>query len=498
MKTVTRTLLALSISFCLSLVLAQEDKRSPELKEQTIKTKHKLIIDNSAHNYTATAGTIILKDKKQNPLASIFYIAYTLDDSTANRPVTFAFNGGPGASSLGLNLGILGPKRVEMSKNGDLLPPPYHLVDNIYSVLPNTDLVFIAPVGTGFSMADKSTTEDAFYGIDEDMQATAEFIRLYLSKNNRFNSPKLIIGESYGGFRACVVTSFLQNEYNVYINGIMLISPFTNDILTWDSPGNELPYMTTLPFYTATAWFHNKLNDDLMPDLFSTIKKSEAFAQNELALAIIKGNNLSQTELNNLAIRLSELTGLDVEYLKSKNLRISTKMFYDKLLEKDGLRMGRYDSRLTRPINPTDNSASDALYDPSITIMDGPYSTTFYQYLKTDLNYLDERQYITFNSSISAHWKSGRFEGRPIYLGEDISRALIKNPFLKIFVAAAYYDGATPFSVTTYCFDHIHFEENTKDNVTIKYYEAGHMMYIDQTQLQKLSENLNQFIKLSY
>ncbi|WP_430811925.1 MULTISPECIES: S10 family peptidase [unclassified Carboxylicivirga] len=498
MKSITTTLLALTISFCFSFILAQEEKKSLELKEQTVKTKHKLVINNSTLNYTATAGTIILKNKDQKPAASIFYVAYSLDDNITNRPVTFSFNGGPGSSSFWLNLGILGPKRVKMSDNGRSTPPPYHLIDNIYSVLPNTDLVFIDPVGTGFSIALDPTSQDFFYGIDEDIQATAEFIRLYLSKNNRFNSPKLIIGESYGGFRACGVTSFLQNEYGLYINGIMLISPFTNDILTWDSPGNELPYMTTLPFYTATAWFHNKLNDDLMPDLFSTIKKSETFAHNELALAIIKGNNLSESELNSLALNLSEFTGLDVEYLKSKKLRISTKMFYDKLLEKEGLMIGRYDSRLTRRINPTDSWSNYAIYDPSTTFMDGSYSSTFFQYLKTDLNYPDDRQYITFNSSIANRWKLGKFKGRPIYLGEDISRALIKNPFLKIFVAAGYYDGATPFSVTNYCFDHIHFEENTKDNVTIKYYEAGHMIYNDQTQLQKLSEDLNQFIKSAY
>ena len=498
MKTVLFSIVVATF-FAISLTSISQNVNPNKLQEQTINTQHELLINNEKFSFQATAGTILLKDKKQNPTASIFYVAYTSSSKDYSRPITFAFTGGPGSSSVWLHLGLLGPKRVVMGDKGELLPPPHQLIDNEYTILRQSDIVFIDPVGTGFSKSNDTIPAEKFYGIDEDIQSIGEFIRLYLLKNKRFSSPKFIIGESYGGLRATGLTTFLQDKYGIYLNGIMMISPFMNGLINNFSPGNDLPYITTLPYYTSTAWYHKKLKNNLQSDFTATLKKSEKFAQNDYALALLKGNTISESEFNIVATQLSEFTGLSVDYIKRKRIRITPLEFGKKLLEKERLVLGRFDSRYSRPEIPIDGVIDYSIYsEPSATIVDGPFSTTLYEYLYIDLNYKTNVRYNIDNFESGKKWNFSKFKGRSIYMGDHLRKSLVKNPYLKVFVATGYFDGATPYSNIKFDFDHIQFENNSKANVTIKYYDAGHMMYIDKAQLIKLSEDLNQFIKSAY
>src|SRR5712664_502376 len=327
----------------------KEEKKPPTPEEKIVQTKHSLKIGGQEIKYTATAGTILLKLDDGTPKASVFYVAYTKDDvsDTTKRPVTFTFNGGPGAASIWLHLGAFGPRRVEMGDAGSLLPPPYKLVDNESSLLDLTDMVFIDPVSTGFSRAVPGEAPKQFHGIEEDIQSVGDFIRLYATRNKRWTSPKFLAGESYGTTRAAGLSGYLQQRYGMYLNGIILISSILNFQTAEFDTGNDLPYILYLPTYTAIAWYHKKLSADLQGDLQKAIEESKAFATGAYADALMAGDALPAAKRTEIAAKLSRLTGISAEYIDRADLRIEIQRFDKELMKSERRTVGRLDGRFT-------------------------------------------------------------------------------------------------------------------------------------------------------
>src|SRR5580765_2638594 len=365
----------------------KDEKKPATPEEKVVQTKHMVKVGGQEIKYTATAGTILLKLEDGTPKASVFYVAYTRDDvsDTAKRPVTFTFNGGPGAASIWLHLGALGPRRVEMGDAGALLAPPYKLVDNEYSLLDVTDLVFIDPVTTGYSRAVPGEPDKQFHGVEEDIHSVGDFIRLYATRNRRWTSPKFLAGESYGTTRAAGLSGYLQQRYGMYLNGIILISSILNFQTAEFDTGNDLPYILYLPTYTAIAWYHKKLPADLQGDLQKAVQESRNFAAHEYADALMVGDGLPAARRMEIAQKLSRLMGLSGEYLERSNLRIEIQRFDKELLRDQRRTVGRLDGRFTG----IDEDAAGARpeYDPSLAAIVGPYTATFHDYVRGELKF---------------------------------------------------------------------------------------------------------------
>lgn len=361
-------------------------------KEEFSETQHEVIVNGKLLNYKAIAGSLILKDEKCQPKANLFFISYTKDgtENQQERPITFCFNGGPGSSSVWLHLGILGPKRVSLTENGDALPP-YHLVDNEFSLLDTTDLVFIDPVSTGYSRAIPPDEAKHYHGVEEDIKSVAEFIRLYLTRYNRWESPKFLIGESYGTTRAAGLAGYLHDNDFIYINGIMLISAVLNfQSIEFDS-GNDLPYLMYLPSYAATAWYHKKLNAELQADLLNTLKIVREFVVNDYSVGLFKGDLLTPSERERLVDQLAQLTGLSKEYVDQSNLRIEILRFVKELLRGERRTVGRFDSRF-KGID-ADVVGEHFEYDPSGDAVFGAFTAAFNHYVHTDLKWTKDSNY---------------------------------------------------------------------------------------------------------
>lgn len=326
-------------------------------------THHSTKLNGMALNYTAFAGYMPMKDESGKLKANIFFTAYVKDEEVnqSQRPITFAFNGGPGAASIFLHMGALGPKRILLTEKGEAPPPPYKLVDNAYTWLDFTDLVFIDPVGTGYSRAAAGEDPKQFWGVKEDIQSVGEFIRLYLTKYNRWLSPKFIAGESYGTTRAAGLSSHLQNKLSINLNGIVLISEALNFQAIVFTPGNDLPYILFLPTYTSTAWYHKKLLPQLQSNLQKTLEEAEQFTLNEYVLALPQGDFLSEAERDKIVERLAHYTGLQKHYIQNSNLRIRQDSFRKELLSNEHRRIGILDSRITGSYTP-----HDFIEDPSV------------------------------------------------------------------------------------------------------------------------------------
>lgn len=458
-------------------------------KEELSETKHQITIHGQPIPYRAVAGTLMLKDEKCKPKASIFYISYTKEgvNDLKERPITFCFNGGPGSSSVWLHLGILGPKRVFLSEKGEALPP-YHLVNNEYSLLDVSDLVFIDPVSTGFSHAIPPEDAKHFHGVQEDIKSVAEFIRLYLTRNQRWESPKFIVGESYGTTRAAGVAGYLHDEYFTYINGVILISTVLNFQSLEFNPGNDLSYLLFLPSYTATAWYHKKLSADLQVNLLKAIQASRDFVTNDYSLALFKGDLLTPLERQRTVAKLSELTGLSSEYIDGANLRIDMMRFVKELLRDQRRTVGRFDSRFKGMDVDTVGEHFD--YDPSADAVFGVFTSTMNQYIQTDLKWTKDAHYKILTNL--QPWDYG-IKNQYLNVAETLRSVMTKNPHLKVFVGNGYYDLATPFFATEYTFNHLGLDPSLFDHVTMKYYDAGHMMYIYRPALIKLKEDLASF-----
>ena len=474
----------------------EEKKTPPPPEEKAVPTKHSIRIAGQEIKYTATAGTMLLKLEDGTPKASVFYIAYTKDDvsDAAQRPITFAFNGGPGSSSVWLHLGAFGPRRVQMGDVGGLLPPPYKLVDNESSLLDVTDLVFIDPVSTGYSRAVPGEPPKQFHGIEEDVQSVGDFIRLYTTRNKRWSSPKFLAGESYGTTRAAGLSGYLQQRYGMYLNGIVLISSILNfETAEFDS-GNDLPYILHLPTYTAIAWYHKRLPADLQENLEKAVAESRRFAAGEYADALMAGDLLPAPRRAEIAQKLARLTGLSQDYVERSHLRVPIFRFTKELLRAEGRTVGRIDGRFTGI--DADEAGATPDYDPSIAAIMGPYTAVLNDYVRGDLKFESDLPYEILTGRVRP-WSYAPYENRYVNVAETLRAAMTQNPFLRVFVAKGYYDLATPFFAAEYTFDHLGLDPSLRSHLSGAYYEAGHMMYVHPASLQKLKQDVAQFMRAS-
>ena len=474
-----------------------KEEKKPAPEEKTVQSKHSFRMGGQEIKYTATAGTILLKLEDGTPKASLFYIAYTKDDvsDTAKRPVTFSFNGGPGSASIWLHLGAFGPRRVEMGDAGALLPPPYRLVDNQYSLLDITDLVFIDPVSTGYSRAVPGEAPKQFHGIEEDIESVGDFIRLYATRNKRWTSPKFLAGESYGTTRAAGLSGYLQERYGMYLNGIILISSILNFQTAEFDTGNDLPYILYLPTYTAIAWYHKRLPPDLESgSLEKAVDVSRNFAAHEYTDVLMSGDPLPEARKKEMAQKLARLTGLSAEYVERSNLRIEIMRFTKELLRDQRRTVGRLDGRFTGIDEDAAGARPD--YDPSLAAIVGPYTAAFHDYARGDLKFESDLFYEYLTSRVRP-WSFEPYENRYVNVAETLRNAMTQNPFLHVFVAKGYYDLATPMFAAEYTFDHLRLDETLRPHLSGGYYEAGHMMYVHLPSLAKLKQDLTQFMQAS-
>lgn len=463
--------------------------------EKTSITEHSIRINGEEINYKVTTGTIVLKEedieKGEKEKASIFYIAYTKLPETSARPVTFSFNGGPGSSSVWLHLGLLGPKRVLMDEEGAPIGPPHQLINNEYSLLDQTDLVFIDPVSTGYSRTVPKEKPEQFHNVKKDIESVGDFIRIWTTRNLRWTSPKFLIGESYGTTRAAGLAGYLHQRHGMYLNGIMFVSSILNFITAKFDEGNDLPFILFLPTYTATAWYHKKLPNDLQDNFNAAVNEARQFALGEYTLALMKGNNLDQTQRKEITDKLSRLTGLSKKYVEGTNLRINIHRFCKELLRDEDTTIGRLDSRYKG--FDQDKVGEMNEFDPSYAAILGPYTATMYDYLRRDLAFETDLPYEILKSLYES-WKYEEYQNNYVNTAKDLRRGFQLHPDLKVIVCNGYYDLATPFLATEYTFNHILLPDQQQASIKMEYYEAGHMMYLHLSSLEKLSYDLHAFI----
>lgn len=486
---------ALGFDSALSKDEKSEEKKteSAEVEEKLSETTHQVVIDGQRIEYKAIAGTMALTEDDEDAKASVFFIAYlrTGVKDPSKRPLTFSFNGGPGSSSVWLHLGLLGPRWVLMDSIGNAPAPPYQLVDNEYSLLDKTDLVFIDPVSTGYSRAAEGEEAKQFHGVQEDIKSVGEFIRLYTTKNERWASPKFLIGESYGTTRAAGLSGYLQNKHGMFLNGIMLVSSILDFQTARFTGGNDMPYILFFPTYTATAWYHKRLAPDLQADLQGALKESEEFALGEYASALLKGDALSESARQSVIKKIARLTGMTEKYVEQTNLRIQIFRFTKELLRDQRRTVGRLDSRF---VGIDEDAAGESIdYDPSYSNILGAYSTTLNDYVRRELEFKSDLPYQILTGKVHP-WNYGKYKNRYVYVAETLRQAMTKNPNLKVYIANGYYDLATPYLATRYTFDHLGLDSSLRSNISMKYYEAGHMMYIHIPSLIQQRADLVEFI----
>jgi carboxypeptidase C (cathepsin A) len=469
-----------------------EDKKKKEPPPAVV-TQATVTIGGQEVRYTARTGKLPLKDEATGNV-KVFFIAYTRDEGRADRdtkdtkpdlstrPVTFAFNGGPGSSSVWLHMGTMGPRRVTYGVEGEPLPPPAKLVDNEWSWLDVTDLVFIDPVSTGFSRAREGEHAGQFHGLTEDIAAVGEFIRLYCVREGRWASPKFLVGESYGTTRAAGLAGHLQDALGMGVNGIVLVSPVLHfQTLAFDN-GNDTPYWLFLPTYTATAWHHGKLKGDWAKTLESAVAEAEKFAGSDYLVALGKGDTLPAAERARVAKRMSELTGVTEDFVKRSNLRLKIGQFTKELLREQGKTVGRFDSRYQGIDRDGVNDTYD--YDPSYAAIQSPFTGAFNQYVRGELKYETDLNYEILTGKVQP-WNLGA-NNRYAETAETLRRAMTTNPSLRLMVACGYYDLATPFFAADYTVSHLGLAEPLRGNVETYRYKGGHMMYLRAADLQKL------------
>ncbi len=461
--------------------------------EKPVETQHTLRFkDGQQIHFTARAGYMLLKTEEGEPRAKIFYIAYTKNgvNNAAERPLTVAFNGGPGSSSVWLHMGALGPRRIVMDEEGNSPAPPYQVVDNEYSWLKWTDLVFVDPVMTGYSRPMEGVDKKEFLGFEEDIQAVGEFIQRYITLNKRWASPKYLAGESYGTTRAAGLSDYLLDRYGMYLNGLVLISQITNFQTARFTRGNDLPYLLFLPTYAATAWYHKQLNP-AYTDLRKLLDEVEAFALGDYATALLKGDRLSEAEEKRIAEKLSSYTGLSEEYIRQANLRPVIHKFCKELRRDEGITVGRLDSRFTG--KDYDDTGDRYEFDPSYSkTIYGPFTTAVYDHLGSYLNYLSELPYEILTGR-ARPWNYSNVQNEYLNVAESLRSTLHKNPFMKVLICNGYYDLATPYFATEYTLDHMFLDPALRKNITMKYFQTGHMMYIHQPSLEQFTRDVEEF-----
>ena len=461
-----------------------------EIDETPVVTHHSVNVQGKTLNYTATVAQMPLKNASGETEAHIFYMAYTLDGVDASkRPLTFSFNGGPGSASLWVHMGGFGPRSPKLLPSGGMPPPPYQMKDNQDTWLDMTDLVFIDPVGTGYSRAKSIDVARRMNGVQGDIQSVGEFIRMYIARNGRELSPMFIAGESYGTFRTAGLAGYLVNR-GIAFNGVVLIGTTLNLETIW-SRSDDLVYQLELPTYAADAWYHKKVAPELQrKDLKSYLKEVEGFALGEYSVALSKGDELPPAERKATIEKLARYTGLDAKYLDETNLRWDVGHFTRQLLRDKHETIGRYDGRLSGPSALNVGETSE--FDPSSTEITPPFTAVFTKYIRDELGYKTDMFY--YPSGGIQPWDYGVQNG----FGDTTSLlrdAMVKNPYMKVMIAAGYYDLATPYFAVEYTFNHMGLSPEMHKNISWDFYQAGHMLYIDSDSHAKLKHDFTEFVR---
>lgn len=474
----------------------------PHHEEISTTTTHSIVIDGKPVPYTATAGRVILTEEEGKKKASFFFVAYTRDDvdDTADRPIVFAFNGGPGSSSVWLHLGALGPRRVVVDDEGMPLPPPARLADNEHSILDAVDLVFIDPVGTGYSRAIPDEEAKGFHHFKKDIEAVGEFVRIYLTRHQRWDSPKYLAGESYGTTRSAGLAGHLYQRHGITFNGLLLISSILNFQTTGFDPdthtfrrGNDLPYQVFLPTYAAAAWYHNRLDpEDQERPLRELLDEVEEFAANDYTRALFQGAALDPERYEQVAKTVARYTGLPVDYVTRYDLRIEILRFCKELLREENRTVGRIDARYTGIDRFPDGEAIEV--DPSMDAVMGSYTSALNGYVRSELEYESDLPYEVMSEETWQNWDYEDFKNAFVDVSETLRTTISRTRFLKVFVANGYFDLATPYFATEYTFNHLGLDPSLRENVTMAYYAAGHMMYVHLESLAELAADMRTFI----
>jgi len=460
------------------------------IDETPVVTHHSVNVNGKTIHYTATVAEMPLKNASGETEAHIFYMAYTEDgQDPAKRPVTFAFNGGPGSASMWVHMGGFGPRSPKLMPNGSMPPPPYQMIDNQDTWLDQTDLVFIDPVGTGYSRASTLEVARRMNSVQGDIQSVGEFMRMYITRNSRELSPLFIAGESYGTFRTAGLAGYLIDR-GIAFNGIVLIGTTLNLETIW-SRSDDLVYQLEFPTYAADAWYHKRDAADLQKkDLKTVLKEAETFAMGDYAAALAKGDELPAAERKTIIDKINRFTGIDDKYLDESNLRFDVSHFSRELLRDKGLTIGRYDGRLTGPSSLNVGETSD--FDPSSTLITPPFTAAFTSYIRNELGYKTDMYY--YPSGGIQPWNYDVQNG----FGDTTSllrNAMVKNPYMKVMVCAGYFDLATPFYAVEYTFNHMGLHPEMHKRITWNFYQAGHMLYIDSDQHAKLKHDFTEFMQ---
>jgi carboxypeptidase C (cathepsin A) len=460
---------------------------------EPVDTQHELKLKATTLKYTATAGVIPLKDEFDETESEIFFVAYTLQgiDDPAERPLAFVFNGGPGSSAIWLHMGAVGPYRVVMQEDGWMPPPPYRLEPNEHTWLEFADLVFVDPVGTGFSRAAREELDKKYWSFKGDIDSVGEFIRLYLTRYQRWTSPLFLAGESYGTTRAAGLAGHLVDK-GIAFNGVILISTAISMRPIFFEVGDDLPFHLFVPTYAATAWYHKKLSQDLQQlELRALLDEVETWCQTEYSVALGKGDQLPEQEQQKIAEKLARFTGLDLNYVLGTKLRVEIHRFCKELLRDENRSVGRLDSRFKgiEAIAVTEVPE----FDPAMLAITPPYTATFNDYVRSQLGIETDLTYESLSFKVNEKWSWEK--GKLPNTAEALRSAIAKNPYTKVFVGQGYYDLATPHFATEYMITHMNIDPELRENVDMVYYPAGHMFYLDIQSLAQHKSDIEGFIK---
>ena len=466
----------------------------PDASHKPVFTTNTVEIAGEKVTYVAETGMLPILKPDGTSRASIFFVAYTRLGATntpdSTRPVTFCFNGGPGSSSVWLHLGALGPRRVKMNPDGTLPKPPFGLVDNEYSLLNTSDLVFIDPVATGFSRVTKDEKVEQFFSDDSDLDAVGEFIRLWTTRHERWLSPKFLCGESYGAYRSAGLVEHLNSASGMYLNGLVLVSGVLDFSTIWPQTGNDLPYALILPAYTASAEFHHKLPPDLQANLPQALAEARTFARGDYLTALAKGGSLTAEDRQKIVAELARLTGLKPRVIDENNLRIDESVFRKQLLHDEGLILGVYDTRLTG--RDGDPASPNPDFDPSSTATRGPFASAINSYVRSELKFDDDLPY-----ELLAGVQPWNYGVRNSYANasDKLGLAMTENPYWRVLVLGGKRDLVCPIDTMHHALDHMTLDNSYRTNITYAEYEAGHMMYINLPDLKKMQQDIEAFIK---
>ena len=470
----------------------KKDETPPKVAEPVTR-ESSVTIDGKKVPYKVTSGKLQLKEDNGKARASIFHVSYERTDTKdpATRPVMFAFNGGPGSSAVWLHIGVLGPKIVKLPGDGTLPPlPPVRLVDNPLSILDVCDLVFIDPVSTGYSRAEKDVKADEFHGLDEDIQSVGDFIRRWVSEHERWSSPKYLLGESYGGIRAAGLSSHLQSRYGMNLNGVIMLSTLLDFATLQPSEGNDLAYLVYLPSLTGVAHFHKKI----VGDRDALVKECTEFAFGDYAAALLKGHDLDPQVKVTIATKLAKFTGIDATTWIARDLRLDSMFFRSELLRKEGKVLGRFDGRVAW--DSTNKAAEMPEYDPSYSLAYGAFSTAMLDYLGRELGYKEDQPYEILTGKVQPwRWNSAN---EVVNLSSRLATAMRDNPHLRVLVMGGHTDLATPPAGVAYSFSHMsNLPESARRQITTTFYDGGHMFYLNPPDLIKCRTDLVNFIQVA-